>query len=248
MSINSLSTHRSIRKYAKRPIAPDTLRGIVDAGIRGSNTGNMQLYSIVLTQDAATKAALAPAHFNQPMVTEAPLVATVCADVNRMTKWCEARDAAAGFHNMETFLTAAIDATIVAQNMTLAAEEAGLGVCYLGTTTYNPEMIIDILRLPRGVFPITTLTIGYPAEAPGATERLPREAVTHTDTYHDYTTEDIDHLHATKEANPANVEFVRENGKENLAQVFAEVRYPRAGNEAFSAKLMDALRSQGFTK
>lgn len=248
MSINSLSTHRSIRKYANRPISADTLQGIVDAGIRGSNTGNMQLYSIVLTQDAATKAALAPAHFNQPMVTEAPLVVTVCADVNRMTKWCEARGADAGFHNMETFLTAAIDATIVAQNMALAAEEAGLGVCYLGTTTYNPEMIIDVLRLPKGVFPITTLTMGHPAETPGLTERLPREAVTHTDTYRNYTTEDTNLLHAGKETNPANMEFVRANGKENLAQVFAEVRYPRAGNEAFSVKLMDALRSQGFTK
>lgn len=248
MSIDSLSTHRSIRKYANRPISADTVQDIVDAGIRGSNTGNMQLYSIVLTQDAATKAALAPAHFNQPMVTEAPLVVTVCADVNRMTKWCEARDAAAGFHNMETFLTAAVDATIVAQNMALAAEEAGLGVCYLGTTTYNPEMIIDTLRLPKGVFPITTLTIGHPAEAPGLTERLPREAVTHTDTYSDYTRGDIDRLHADKEANPANVEFVKANGKANLAQVFAEVRYPGPGNEAFSAKLMDALRSQGFTK
>lgn len=248
MSIDSLSTHRSIRKYANRPISADTVQDIVDAGIRGSNTGNMQLYSIVLTQDAATKAALAPAHFNQPMVTEAPLVVTVCADVNRMTKWCEARDAAAGFHNMETFLTAAVDATIVAQNMALAAEEAGLGVCYLGTTTYNPEMIIDTLRLPKGVFPITTLTIGHPAEAPGLTEHLPREAVTHTDTYSDYTRGDIDRLHADKEANPANVEFVKANGKANLAQVFAEVRYPGPGNEAFSAKLMDALRSQGFTK
>lgn len=248
MSINSLSTHRSIRKYENRPIDTDIVRGIVDAGIRGSNTGNMQLYSIVLTQDPATKAALAPAHFNQPMVTEAPLVVTVCADVNRMTKWCEAREADAGFHNMETFLTAAIDATIVAQNMTIAAEEAGLGVCYLGTTTYNPEMIIDALGLPLGVFPVATLTMGHPAEAPGLTERLPREAVTHADTYRDYTPEAIDRLHAEKEAAPANVEFAKENGKANLAQVFAEVRYPRSSNEAFSAKLLAALRSQGFTK
>ena len=244
--INALINHKTIRAYTPEPVSQDTIDRIVNAAIRGSNTGNMQLYSIVLTTDPEIKKALAPAHFNQPMVTSAPLVATICVDVNRMTKWCEHSNADKAFFNLETFLTASIDATIAAQNMAIAAEDEGLGLCYIGTTTYNPDMIIDVLHLPHGVFPLITLTIGHPAADPGLTERLPQDAVTHSQVYHDYTPADITRLHADKEANPENQKFVKENGKDNLAQVFSEVRYPRQSSEAFSAKLIEVLRRQGF--
>ncbi|MCI5777993.1 MAG: nitroreductase family protein [Bacteroidales bacterium] len=243
---NPLFDHKTIRAYTSEPIAQTSVDRMLQAAIRGSNTGNMQLYSIVLTTDPEVKKALAPAHFNQPMVTAAPLVATVCVDVNRMTKWCEQSNADKAFFNFETFITATLDATIAAQNMTLAAEQDGLGICYLGTTTYNPDIIIDALSLPRGVFPVVTLTIGHPAANPGLTERLPQEAIAHAEKYHDYSADDITRLHAEKEANPENQEFVKENSKQNLAQVFAEVRYPRQNSEIFSAKLIDALRKQGF--
>ncbi len=246
MTTNALFGHRSIRKYTTQEIPQETINKIVSAGTRGSNTGNMQLYSIVLTTEAKTKEALAPAHFNQPMITTAPLVATVCVDVNRMTKWCELNNADKAFNNFETFLTGTIDATIVAQNMAIAAEEAGLGICYVGTTTYNPEQIIDTLKLPKGVFPLITLTIGYPAEQPGLTERLPDRAVVHMDKYKDYTDSEINELHAAKESNLDNKKFVEENGKDNLAQVFSEIRYPRQSSEAFSTKVIDVLKKQGL--
>ena len=243
---NPLFDHKTIRTYKPDPIEQTIIDRMLQAAIRGSNTGNMQLYSIVLTTDPKIKEALAPAHFNQPMVTSAPLVATVCVDVNRMTKWCELSNADKAFFNFECFITSTIDATIAAQNMALAAEEEGLGICYLGTTTYNPDVIIDALSLPRGVFPVVTLTIGHPAADPGLTERLPQEAIAHAEKYRDYSAGDIARLHAPKEANPENQKFVSENKKQNLAQVFAEVRYPRHNSEFFSAKLIDALRKQGF--
>lgn len=246
MSLNSLYTHRTIRKYAARPVPDAVVEKIIEAGIRGSNTGNMQLYSIVLTTDSAIKAKLAPAHFNQPMITSAPIVTTICVDVNRMSRWCEVCHTDLAFNNFESFLTASIDATITAQCMALAAEEEGLGLCYVGTTTYNPDMIIDVLNLPKGVFPLITLTIGYPDETPDLTERLPAKAVVHKETYHDYSDADIEALHAEKEANPANKAFVAENKKDNLAQVFSEVRYPRSSSEVFSQKVLDVLKKQGL--
>lgn len=246
MSLNALYTHRTIRKYTGRQIPEEVIDKIVEAGIRGSNTGNMQLYSIVLTTDMAVKEKLAPAHFNQPMITGAPLVATVCVDVNRMSKWCAVSNADLAFNNFESFATASIDATITAQNMALAAEEEGLGVCYVGTTTYNPDMIIEALNLPKGVFPLITLTIGYPDEAPELTERLPMKAVVHRETYHDYSDSEIAELHHVKEENSQNKRFVEENKKQNLAQVFSEIRYPRAQSEAFSAKMLEVLKKRGL--
>lgn len=244
--IDSIKNHRSIRRYTDQQIDEATLNEILEAGIRASNTGNMQIYSIIVTRDAEVKARLSPAHFGQPMICGAAVVLTFCADVNRFKHWCVINNADAGFDNFETFISAAVDATIAAQNVAIEAEAHGLGICYLGTTTYNPSQIIEALQLPKGVFPITTVTIGYPAEQPPLTERLPLEAVVHQDVYHDYTDDDIVRLHADKEQLPQNQQFVRENNKQNLAQVFSEIRYPRANNEHFSQVLLDALKQQGL--
>jgi len=146
----------------------------------------MQAYSVVVTTDAEIKRQLAPAHFNQPMITDAPAALTFCADFNRFTKWCEQRNAEPGYNNFQSFMAAAIDALIFAQTFAVAAESQGLGICYLGTTTYNAGEIIDILNLPKLVVPVTTITVGYPEFTPELTDRLPIEAVVHHETYRDY--------------------------------------------------------------
>lgn len=244
--MNTILEHRSIRKYKNEAIADEVMTRILEAGIRASTTGNMQLYSIINTSDAEIKKALAPAHFNQPMVTQAPNVLTFCADFNRFKHWCRLSDAQPGYDNFLSFMTAAIDALLVAQNVTLAAEAEGLGICYLGTTTYNADKIIDVLKLPAGVVPVTTLTIGWPDEKPKLTDRLPLESVLHQNVYSAYSDERIKTLYAEKEALPENLQFVKENNKQSLAQVFTDVRYKKADNEHFSKVLFDVLKKQGF--
>src|SRR5574344_151329 len=88
-TLNTLLNHRSIRQYSAQNISEETLQQILNAAVRGSTTGNMQLYSIIVTRDQAMKNKLAPFHFNQPMATSAPLILTFCADFNRFSKWCE---------------------------------------------------------------------------------------------------------------------------------------------------------------
>jgi len=78
-----LLQHRSIRKYSSKPIDSNLLNRLLNAGIRASTTGNMQVYSVVVTQDQERKEQLKKCHFNQAMVSEAPVVLTFCADVNR---------------------------------------------------------------------------------------------------------------------------------------------------------------------
>jgi len=107
-------TRRTIRHYAQRDIEIDLLERLLTAGTRSSTTGNMQVYSIIVTRDQEMKKRLAPAHFNQPMVTEAPVVLTFCADFNRLNLWCRQRDALPGYDNFLSFMTAAIDAILVA--------------------------------------------------------------------------------------------------------------------------------------
>ncbi|MBN1925313.1 MAG: NADPH-dependent oxidoreductase [Prolixibacteraceae bacterium] len=244
--MKTLLQHRSIRKYKNKPIAGELINKILEAGTRASTTGNMQVYSIINTTDANVKKELAPAHFNQKMISEAPNVLTFCADFNRFNKWCLQRKAEPGYDNFLSFITAAIDALLVAQNVAIAAEAEGLGICYLGTTTYNAKEIIEILKLPKGVVPITTLTVGWPDENPGLTDRLPLEAVVHNETYQDYTEQSINDMYREKEILKENLQFIKENQKETLAQVFTDVRYKKADNEYFSEKFLNVLKEQGF--
>jgi len=244
--LDLLLQHKTIRKYSDKNIDDTLLNAILEAGIRASTTGNMQVYSVVVTRDEEKKKALAPFHFNQPMIVNAPVTLTICADFNRFNKWCQQRHAEPGYDNFLSFMTAAIDALLVAQNICIAAESKGLGICYLGTTTYMADKIIDLLNLPKGVVPVTTITIGYPDEAPEQVDRLPLDAVVHYEMYQDYTPEDIDRIYSEKENLEVNKEFVKENNKESLAQVFTDVRYKKADNEHFSQVLMNVLKNQGF--
>lgn len=107
---------------------------MLETAFRAATMGNMQLYSVVVTRDAEMKAKLAPAHFNQPMVTSAPVVLTFCADFNRFSKWCRQRKAEPGYDNLLSFMNAMTDALLVTQNFCTIAEENGLGTCFLGTT------------------------------------------------------------------------------------------------------------------
>lgn len=239
-------TRRTIRKYEDRDIEDGLLEKILTAGTRTSTTGNMQVYSVIVTRDTVMKERLAPAHFNQPMVTVAPVVLTFCADFNRFNRWCRQREAEPGYDNFLSFMTAAVDSLLMAQTVCNAAEEEGLGICYLGTVTYNADMIIDVLELPKGVVPVATVTMGWPAEMPDQVDRLPLEAVMHRERYKDYTPDMIDDIYMAKEARHDNLGFVAENSKKTLAQVFCEVRYKKTDNEFFSAKYLEVLRRQGF--
>ena len=244
--IEQLLAHRTIRKYKNTTVKEDMILKILEAGCRASTTGNMQLYSIVITREEAGKKALASCHFNQPMVVNAPLVLTFCADFNRFNKWCKLSNAEPGYDNFLSFVTAAIDALLVAQNVTIAAESEGLGVCYLGTTTYLAAKIIDILKLPKGVVPVTTLTIGWPDENPEQVDRLPLDAIVHQETYLDYTDNQILAAYREKENRPDSLQFVAENNKKTLAQVFTDIRYTKNDNVLFSNMLLGVLKEQGF--
>lgn len=241
-----LNQHRSIRKFKADDVPEALLENILYSGTRASTTGNMQLYSIVVNRDRAMRAKLAPLHFNQPVAVNAPVLLTFVADFNRFIRWCEQNDAQPGYDNFISFLNACIDTTLVAQNVCVAAENLGLGICYLGTTTYNAGEIIETLALPKFTFPIATVALGYPDEDPGLSDRLPLKGIVHHEQYHAYSNADIDDLYRVKENLESSKQFVAENGKNHLAQVFTDVRYKKSDNEFFSAKSLKVLQEQGF--
>ena len=139
-----------------------------------------------------------------------------------------------------------VDATIVTQNICVAAEAEGLGFCYLGTVLYNAPEIANFLELPKGVVPVTTITVGYPDEMPELTERLPLEGVVHYERYNDYSDSDINRIFDEKENLPFSKEMVKVNNTENLAQIFTQIRYKKADNVMMSKKLLNFLHESCF--
>ncbi|MBQ8580575.1 MAG: nitroreductase family protein [Alistipes sp.] len=244
--MNTILKHRSIRRFKSTPIPEEELREMLEAASRASTCGNMQLYSLVVTRDKAMREKLLPCHFGQQMVVEAPCVVTICADVHRFSTWCRQRDAEPAYDNFAWFLTAATDALLSAQNLALAAEERGLGICYLGTTLYTAGDIVRVLNLPKGVLPITTLVMGYPDEKPELTDRLPLDAVVHFETYNDYTAAEIDELWAEREESELTKQLLAENNLPNLARIFTERRYVKSDNVAISQAYLALLKERGF--
>lgn len=244
--MKTINTRRSIRKYQCKEVDNELINRLLSESERTQTMGNLQLYSVVITHSDEQKRKLAPAHFHQPMVTQAPVVLTFCADFRRTSSWAECRKAQPGYDNFLSFINAATDTLLYCQTFCNLAEEAGLGLCFLGTTLYNPKSIIDTLQLPRLVMPVATITLGWPDETPDLSDRLPLSAIVHDETYHDYKPERIDQFYHEKESLPENIHFCQVNGKETLAQVFTDIRYTKKDNEAMSKNLLDALKQQGF--
>ena len=244
--MKSIQNSTSIRKYSSREVSDELLNRLLEEAERTPTMGNLQLYSVVITRSEEGKKALAPAHFNQPMVTGAPVVLTICADYRRTTLWAENRKAHPGYDNILSFMNAATDALLFTQTFCNLAEEEGLGTCFLGTTVYMPKMIIDTLKLPKLVMPVATITLGWPDEQPALSERLPLRSIIHQETFEDYTPEKIDDFYAEKENLEVNKEFVRINNVETLAQVFTDIRYTKKDCEAMSTGFLEALKEQGF--
>ncbi|MDO4759127.1 MAG: nitroreductase family protein [Rikenellaceae bacterium] len=244
--LNTLLKHRSIRKFKSQEIPEEKLREMLEAAMRASTCGNMQLYSLVVTRDKAVREQLLPCHFGQQMVVEAPCVVTVCADVHRFSMWCKQRDAEPAYDNFAWFLTATIDAMLAAQNLVVAAEAQGLGICYLGTTIYTAGDIVNVLKLPKGVIPVTTIVVGYPDEKPELTDRLPMEGIVHFERYNDYTEAEIDELWAEREESELTKRLLKENGLPNLARIFTDRRYVKADNLAVTKSYLALLAKQGF--
>lgn len=239
-----LLNHRSVRKFTPEMVSESVLKQVLEAGIRASNTGNMQVYSVIVSRDELMRQALWTLHMKQPCVLQAPVHLTFCADVHRFSLWCKARKAEPSYENFLWFYTATIDAVLVSQNVAIAAESVGLGICYLGTINYFPSKFVELLRLPKGVFPVAAMVIGRPDGDFPLTDRLPLEGIVHNEWYHDYSSQDIDRIFEEKEQLDSTKALLEINQKETLAQIFTDNRYPKDVNVQCSEELWLTARMQ----
>ncbi len=241
MNQDYFNRRRTIRKFSDKPVPDSLIEEMLEKAAHAPTTGNMQLYSVIVTREEDKKQKLTPCHFNQPASTSATVLLTFCADFNRFVKWCEVNNAEPGFDNFQSFMSAVFDTVILAQQFCTIAEMEGLGTCYLGTTTYTAPQIAEILELPDRVVPLLTVALGWPAEEGTVSDRITAKSFTHYEKYKDYSPQEIIDIFGYKDEMEDNQKFIKENNKETLAQVFTDVRYPKSNNETFSKVFIDYL-------
>lgn len=252
-----MQRHRSIRSFKPDPIDAAQVDHTLEAALHGSSSsGNLNMVSVVKTADPARKAALCELHFNQPMVLQAPLLLTFCADTFRTREWLALRKARPGFADFCSWHTAAFDAMILAQTAALAFQSQGLGICYMGTTVFSMRGIADYLELPPNVLPVTTLVVGHPDEAPAQRDRLPPAAWIHEERYQRPSAADIEARFAERErrgrerymaVGPEMAAAWREHGIGSLAQYYTSpIKYDPDRFAGYSEQLETLLRERGF--
>ncbi|MCJ7718191.1 MAG: NADPH-dependent oxidoreductase [Anaerolineales bacterium] len=182
-TLEIIHQHGSVRNYKQDPVSEDLIRQIVTAGQRASTSSNLQTYSVVVTTDSENKLKLEQISGGQKHISQAPVFLLWCADFSRLKRVCEHQgyDLEPGY--VENFMVGTVDAAIAMQNAALAAESLGLGFCFIGSIRNAPGDLIEMFHLPKLVFPVAGMTLGWPVESPQIRPRLPLDAVLHWETY-----------------------------------------------------------------
>lgn len=251
MKEDYFANRASVRTFTGEAVSEKLIDSVIERAMRAPTCGNMQLYSVIVTRDKEMKEKVDALHFNQPASTGSDVILTICADFNRMNKWCEASGAPTGcYNNFHSFIMALTDAVIFAQQIVTIAETEGLGTCYLGTVNYTAEELSKLLELPEMVVPVAAIALGWPAENQlPLTDRLPLDAIRHKERYKDESPSQIrEKYYKFKEGLKENLDFVKENGKDSLAAIFTDIRYPESVNKSVSESFMRLIKEKGYEK
>lgn len=181
--IQLIHKHASVRHYNSDPVPRQAVEEIVAAGQCSSTSSNLQMASVVAVTDPEKRRQLAELCGNQQHIIDAPVFLAWCADLSRLDRISHWRGYQQVYEYVENFLLAAVDAAIMMQTAALAAESMGLGMCYIGAIRNQPDRVIDLLELPRLVFPLSGMTLGWPSKPARTRPRLPLDSVLHWESY-----------------------------------------------------------------
>ena len=161
-TLELLLAHRSVRRFTDDPVLSEDLQAAVKAGQQASTSSNIQAYSAIAIRDSDDLKKLVSLTGGQEKVAECPLFLAICADTRKHRILAE-RDDCEYQTNLEGFMLAIIDATLFAQNMCVAFESMGYGICYIGGLRNDLDGVQELLKLPIGVWPVFGLCVGRPS-------------------------------------------------------------------------------------
>ena len=189
--IDLLKNHRSIRKFTEQPISNEKMIAIIEAAGSAATSNLIQAYSVIRVMDKENRKQLAKLSGSQTWIEKCPVFLVFCADLKRAENAClfEDKEMASGL--TEQFLVATVDVTLAAQNAMTAAESLDLGGVFIGGIRNEPEKVCELLNIPKHVYPIFGMCLGYPDEQPEQKPRLPVNVVLKEE-YYQETTSDLE--------------------------------------------------------
>ncbi len=180
-----IAEHRSIRRYATTPIAPELLRLLFACALSAPTKSDLQQADIIHVVDAAKRQRIVATIPDMQWILDAPVFLVLCGNNRRIRHIGAWRDKPFANEHLDHFMNAAVDAGIVMMNFIRAAEAAGLGTCPISAVRNAVAAVSSELALPEGVFPLAGLCVGYPATPGHISPRLPLAATVHTDRYNE---------------------------------------------------------------
>ena len=173
-------THRSYRDV---PIDEALVEVLLACALSASSKSDLQQASIVRVRCRERQAEIAGWLPAMPWIAKAPLFLVFCGDNRRLRCAAALRGKPFPNNNVDMFMNAAVDAGLVLQTFTLAAEAAGLGCCPISEVRTHIERLTELLALPEGVFPVAGLCVGWPAREGYVSMRIPPALAVHEDEY-----------------------------------------------------------------
>ncbi|WP_334329899.1 oxygen-insensitive NADPH nitroreductase [Companilactobacillus sp. HBUAS59699] len=240
-TIENMLQHVSVRDFKDQPITPQQKNDLIAAAQHGSTTEFVQAFSIIEITDPKLRSKLADITISSPHVKKADTFYVFVADLHRQANILRANhESLDSVKNMEALLLSTIDTTISAQNMAVAAESMGLGICYIGSLRNNIAQVAELLKLPDFTIPLFGMTVGVPKSK---NQLKPRMSPANQVSINSYDESQFNNLseydqtvrnyYINRKTNPANTSWT----EKNLA-IFKEVH---------RADVADFLKKQGFS-
>ena len=182
-TLKSILSRRSIRKFLNKPISKELLTLLLAASQSAPSKSNLQQYSILVIQDQNIKNEISDLIGNTKWALTAPIFLLYLADIRRNIKITNDRGYDHKNNNVDTFMNSVIDAALAMQSTICASESLGLGVCPISMIRNIIEEVKVICKLPKGVFPIAGLALGWPDQKSNVSIRLSQDIVIHFDKY-----------------------------------------------------------------
>jgi nitroreductase len=239
-TIDLLNSHRSIRRFTETPVPQAVLTTVITAAQAAASSSFLQGVTIIRVTDMDKRVALRDVANGQRYVEEAPEFLVFCADLSRSMRCCELHGGEAAKGLTEQFIIATVDTALYAQNLVVAAESVGLGICYIGALRNDPARVTEILDLPQQVYPVFGLCLGYPDQDPEVKPRLPVSVVMKENSYS--TAGEVEAIAGYDEDMRAYYAARTDNQK---AQGWSEQMAGLLGREG-RPHMLEFLRSQGF--
>ena len=200
-TIEKMLVHASVRDFKAEPLPAQTKDLLLKAAQSGASSNFIQAYSIIEVADVNLRREIAKISGSDAYVNQTGVFYVFVADWYRQAQILRAENKdVKALRNMEALTVAIVDTTIAAQNMTVAAESMGLGICYIGGIRNDTSKVAELLNLPELTLPLFGLTIGLPNSRNEVKPRLPKanilsvngynhESLTDLSTYNEQTAE-----------------------------------------------------------